>query len=233
MAKRVFIAGATGAIGRPLCRLLVADGWEVTGTTRVPEKAESLAALGVTPEVVDVYDADRLNDALARAAPDAVAHVLTDLPPALDPARMADAVVRNARLRDVGTRNLVAAAVAAGARRLVAESIGFAYAPGPLPYREDTPLNPSMHGVAILESQVLGAPLEGVVLRFGRLYGPGTGFDRPSPDGAPVHADAAADAMRRALAKGAGVYNVAESDGQLDCRRIADELGWRADFRIG
>jgi nucleoside-diphosphate-sugar epimerase len=239
---RVFIAGASGAIGRPLCRLLVADGWEVTGATRSAAKAAALAALGVTPVIVDVFDAAGLRAAVVAARPDMAVHQLTDLPPGLDPARMADALVRNARIREVGTRHLVAAAVAAGATRMVAQSLGFAYAPGPTPYREDAALHidgPDRAGVnaravASLETQVLQAPLEGVVLRYGRLYGPGTGFDAPSPAGAPVHVDAAADAARRALTRGGeGVYNVAEEDGTLDCRHAARELGWRADFRIG
>ena len=238
--RSVFIAGASGAIGRPLCRLLVADGWEVTGTTRSPDKAKALAALGITPVVLDVFDAEALRDAVATARPGIVVHQLTDLPRGLDSARMQEALARNARIREMGTRNLVAAAVAAGATRMVAQSIAFAYAPGPTPYREDAPLNlggpeggtVSARGVASLESQVMSGPFDGVVLRYGRLYGPGTGVDAPPPGG-PVHVDAAADAARRALTQGApGLYNVAEDDGTLDCRRAADQLGWRADFRI-
>ena len=97
---------------------------------------------------------------------------------------MAEALVRNARLREVGTRNLVAAAVAAGAKRMVAQSLAFVYAPGPMPYREDAPLclddpvfGETARAVASLEQQVLAAPLTGIVLRYGKLYGPGTGFD--------------------------------------------------------
>jgi hypothetical protein len=92
----------------------------------------------------------------------------------MDPSQMAEASARNARMREIGTRHLVAAAVTAGAKRLIAQSIAFAYAPGPLPYREDAPLNVdapdragvSARGVASLESQVLNAPLEGIVLRY-------------------------------------------------------------------
>jgi uncharacterized protein YbjT (DUF2867 family) len=122
----VFLAGATGAIGRRLGPMLVARGWRVIGTTRAPAKAASLAGAGVEPVVVDVYDAPALLRAVVAAGPDIVIHQLTDLPAGLDPSRMAAAGIANARLREEGTRNLVAAAVAAGATRLVAQSIAFA-----------------------------------------------------------------------------------------------------------
>jgi nucleoside-diphosphate-sugar epimerase len=241
MPGRVFLAGASGVIGRRLCRLLVADGCQVTGTTRSPEKAPALRAVGVEPAIVDVFDEELLRVIVGEARPDIVIHQLTDLPPVLDPAKMAEARLRNARLRDIGTRNLVEAAVAAGAKRMIAQSIAFAYAPGPLPYREESPLNlgapdgagASARGIASLEQHVLGAPLEGLILRYGRLYGPGTSVDSP-PAGGAVHVDAAADAARRAVTRGTkGVYNVAEEDGTVSSHRAADELGWRADFRIG
>jgi nucleoside-diphosphate-sugar epimerase len=237
----IFVAGAAGAIGRPLCRLLVQDGWHVVGTTRSPEKAELLRTLGVEPVIVDVFDEHRLYEVMIQAHPAVVIHQLTDLPPALDPTQMADALVRNARLREIGTRNLVAAAVASGAKRMVAQSIAFAYAPGSLPYAEDAPLNVNApddaggltaRGVASLEQQVLGAPLVGIVLRYGKFYGPGTGFDQP-PRGGPLHVDAAADAARRAITRGsAGIYNVAEEDGTLRIRKATTELGWSPAFRI-
>jgi nucleoside-diphosphate-sugar epimerase len=154
---------------------------------------------------------------------------------------MAEARIRNARIREVGTRNLVMAAVAAGVKRLVAQSIAFAYAPGPLPYDEESPLNVAAadaadaltaRAVASLEQQVLGAPLVGIVLRYGKFYGPGTGFD-VRPGGGLVHVDAAADAARRAVTRGRpGVYNIAESDGTVSSRKAEGELGWRSDFRI-
>jgi nucleoside-diphosphate-sugar epimerase len=230
--RTILVAGATGAIGRPLCRLLVADGWHVIGTTRSEQKLAGLRALGVEPAQVDVFDAERLRDLLVATRPAIVIHQLTDLPPGLDPDAMPAALVRNTRLRELGTANLVAASQAAGATRMVAQSIAFAYAPGPQPYHEDWPLNATARGVISLEQQVLGAPFDGIVLRYGRLYGPGTGFDDP-PAGGPLHVDAAADAARLAITRGApGVYNIAEDDGTLDCRKAAAELGWRADFRI-
>ncbi|MGH8180345.1 MAG: NAD-dependent epimerase/dehydratase family protein [Steroidobacteraceae bacterium] len=240
-SQSIFLAGASGAIGRRLCTLLVADGWRVFGTTRSPEKAAALRALGVEPLVVDVFDAPALRRAALSAGARIVIHQLTDLPPALDPTRMAASRARNARLRDVGTRNLVAAGLAGGMRRLIAQSVSFAYAPGPLPLHEDAPLNVgapdeagglTARGIASLESQTLGGLFEGVVLRYGRLYGPGTGFDTP-PAGGPLHVDAAADAARRAVTRGGpGIYNVAEEDGTVSSAKAARELGWRHDFRI-
>lgn len=212
----------------------------MTGTTRNADRAAQLRALGVTPAVVDVYDAAALRDSLAASGARTVIHQLTDLPRELDPARLAETLARNARMRELGTRNLVAAAVACGAARLIAQSIAFAYAPGPAPYGEDAPLaidaegtrGVSARGVASLESQVLDAPLVGIVLRYGRLYGPGTGVDTP-PRGVAVHVDAAADAARRAATRGRrGVYNVAESDGNVVTTSAQREFDWNAAFRI-
>ena len=232
----VFLAGAAGAVGRRLCSLLLEDGWRVVGTTRAAAKAEWLRSIGVEPLVVDVFDAEALRKALARSGASVVMHQLTDLPQVRDPARLAAALERNARLREIGTKNLVAAALAAGATRFVAQSIAFAYAPGPQPYDEDSPLNvadaTTARGVASLERQVLGAPFEGIVLRYGRLYGPGTWYDSPS-GGAPLHVDAAADAARRALLRGEpGIYNIAETDGSVTSEKAQRILGWSPAFRI-
>lgn len=240
MSECVFLAGAAGAIGRRVAPLLVAAGWRVVGTTRSPDKASALRQLGVEPVVLDVFDAAALHAALAAARPAIVVHQLTDLPPGLDPSRMADATARNARIRDEGTRNLVAAALAAGVRRMLAQSIAFAYADGPLPHGEDDPLDLgaqgarsiSVGGVVSLERQVLEAPMEGIVLRYGRLYGPATGFDAPAGPG-PVHVDAAARATELAIARGTpGVYNIAEDDGTLSSEKAKRVLGWDADWRM-
>lgn len=235
----ILVAGAAGAIGRRLCPLLVADGWSVAGTTRSPGKAPLLRGLGVEPVIVDVFEGAMLSDILRTLKPEIVIHQLTDLPPGLDPARMPEARARNARLREIGTRNLAAAAAAAGARRMVAQSVAFAYAPGPMPYLEDAPLNvddpvagTTARGVASLERQVLEGPFEGIVLRYGKLYGPGTGFDAPPPGG-PAHVDAAADAARRAVRQGApGIYNIAEEDGTVSSAKARAALGWKPDFRL-
>jgi nucleoside-diphosphate-sugar epimerase len=111
MTKCIFLAGAAGAIGRQLAPLLVADGWRVVGTTRSDQKASILHRMGVEPVIVDVFDAAALNNAMTQVRPSIVVHQLTDLPLGLDPAKMAEATIRNARIRDAGTRSLVSAAV--------------------------------------------------------------------------------------------------------------------------
>ncbi|PBB26258.1 MULTISPECIES: NAD(P)-dependent oxidoreductase [unclassified Mesorhizobium] len=240
MGHRIFLAGASGAIGQRLIPQLLAAGHQVTGTTRNADKAATLRALGVGPAVVDVFDAEALSRAMLAAQPDIVVHQLTDLPPGLDPSRMGEAVVRNARIRDEGTRNLVAAAVASGVRRMVAQSIAWAYAPGSEPHGEADPLaggasgnrGISVGGVIALEKAVLSAPFAGVVLRYGQLYGPGTGTDTAA-GASPVHVDAAAYAALLALDKGApGVFNVAEPNPAVSTQKAVEELGWRADFRL-
>ncbi len=241
MNKRVFLAGATGAISRPLCKLLVSGGHTVFGTTRRPEKSDELKAFGVIPVVIDVFDVQRLKDIVVEIAPDVVIHQLTDLPYALESAKMNQARIRNARLREEGTHNFVAAATVSKAKKFVAQSIAFAYAPGATPFDESHPLNVdstdevsalSARAVASLEHQVLSGPFEGVVLRYGKLYGPGTGFDR-APLAGPVHVDAAADAARKAILPGiAGVFNVAEEDGAVNVSKARDILRWHSGFRI-
>ena len=230
---RVFLAGAAGAIGRRLVPLLLEAGHDVTGTTRRPERAQELRAAGVTPAVVDFYDAGAVREALAAARPDVVLHQLTDLPQTFDPATFPEALARNARLRREGTANLVAAAVPAGARRLVAQSISFVYAPGATPHDEDDPLGEeSAAGVVELERLVRDAPLEGLVLRYGLLYGPGTWYDVPTGEST-VHVDAAAHAALLALTTGApGVYNVADDGGSAANAKARRELGWDPGFRL-
>lgn len=240
MGHRIFLAGASGAIGQRLIPQLLAAGHQVTGTTRNADKAATLRILGVEPAVVDVFDAEALSRVMLAAKPDIVVHQLTDLPPGLDPSRMGEAVVRNARIRDEGTRNLVAAAVASGVRRMVAQSIAWAYAPGPEPHGEGDPLDGgasgnrgiSVGGVIALEKAVLNAPFAGVVLRYGQLYGPGTGTDAAA-GASPLHVDAAAYAALLALEKGApGVFNVAEPNQAASTQKAVEELGWHADFRL-
>ena len=118
-ATRIFLAGASGAIGRRLVPLLLENGWRVFGSTRSVDKAAELKKAGVEPIVVDVFEADALRNHLCEIRPDVVIHQLTDLPHALEASKMMAALARNARLRDVGTHNLVAAALQAGARRLI------------------------------------------------------------------------------------------------------------------
>jgi nucleoside-diphosphate-sugar epimerase len=237
----IFLAGAAGAVGKPLTQMLVAAGHRVTATTRSQAKADMLRALGAEPVVLDVFDAAALRQAVVGAQPDVVIHQLTDLPPALDPALMADALLRNARLRDEGTRNLIDAALAAGVQRMVAQSIAWTYAPGPEPHGEDDPLatpaqgtkGASMRGVIALETLVLQTPkITGWVLRYGQLYGPGTGRDKPEGN-MPLHVDAAAHAALLAIDSGLpGAYNIAEPNAVIKTAKAQRELGWRADFRL-
>ena len=241
MGYRILVAGAAGAIGRRLTPLLREAGHHVAGTTRSAAKAERLRALGVEPVVVDVFDAETLSRLVASARPDVVIHQLTDLPQGLDPARMAAALAGNARVREEGTRNLVGAALAAGARRLVAQSIAWAYAPGPEPHAEEDPLDldapgsraVTVRGVAALEELTLNSPpLAGIVLRYGRIYGPGTGADSQR-DAPTVHVDAAAYAALLAIDKGrAGTFNIAEPNAHVAAEKARSELGWNDAFRL-
>jgi nucleoside-diphosphate-sugar epimerase len=240
MGHRIFLAGAAGAIGRRLIPLLREAGHHVVGTTRTAANADILIALGAEPLIVDVFDAAALTRAATEARPDIVIHQLTDLPRGLDPARLSEGVRRNARIRTEGTQNLVEAAVAAGARRLVAQSIAWAYAPGPEPHNETDPLDldaegsraVSVGGIDALETLVLNSyPLEGIVLRYGQLYGPGTGTDE-RPGASPLHVDAAAYAALLALDRGAaGIFNIAEPNRRVSTEKARTELSWDPAFR--
>jgi len=236
---KVFLAGATGVIGRPLVKLLREAGHTVTGTTRSPGKAAAIEALGARAMVVDAFDAAALTQAITAARPEVVIHQLTDLPDTMDPAQRAAVLEANARLRIEGTRNLMAAAQASGARRVVAQSIAFIYAPGPGPRQEGDPLDDSeaqrrtIGGVVALENAVTQTPgIEGIVLRYGRLYGPGTWFPERSGPG-PLSTDAAAHAALLAVTRGApGIYNIAEDDGALSIEKARRELGFDPGFRM-
>ena len=235
------MAGAAGVIGRRLTPLLLARGHSVWGVTRSPDRVELLRGLGAHPVLVDVFDAEALAMAVLEAKPEIVIHQLTDLAGIYDPATLSDALARNARIRDEGTRNLVAAARKVRARRLIAQSIAWAYGPGGRPYHEshrlDTnasgPRAVTVEGVESLEQQVLSAwPVEGVVLRYGRLYGPGARADAPPPAPA-LHVDAAAYAALRAIDRGEpGLFNVADPNKVVSTDKATAVLGWRADFRM-
>jgi nucleoside-diphosphate-sugar epimerase len=231
----VFVAGATGVIGRRLLPALRTAGHEPIAMTRSPDKAATLRAQGIEAVVCDAYDADGLTRAVADARPDQIVHALTDLPEEINMRRFERDVQSTGRLRREGTRNLLAAARAAGVRGIVAESIAFIYAPeGDRVKDEDAPLAiatlPSAaEPIADLERQVLEAG--GIVLRYGQLYGPGTGFAK---DGAwaanlrrrrlPIvgagsgvfsflHVDDAASATVAALGReGPATYNVVDDD---------------------
>jgi nucleoside-diphosphate-sugar epimerase len=241
-SRKLFLAGASGAIGKRLVPLLLQRGWQVVGTTRSADKAKALAAAGVEPVVVDVFDARALESAVAQAQPAVVVHQLTDLPAGLDPARMGEAIARNARIRSEGTANLVAAALSARVPRMVAQSIAWAYAPQNRPLREDDPLDLdavgaraiTVRGIADLERCVLESPpLAGVVLRYGRFYGPGTGIEVASAPPT-LHIDAAAWATVLAIENGEpGSYNIADPGPQLDTTKARTKLHWDSDWRVG
>lgn len=189
MTTRVLVAGATGALGRPLVGALRTAGYEVVGLTRTPAKQQVLRALGAEAVVADALDADALHAAVGRSAPDVVVHLLTALP-AGGPAKTSDLAATN-RLRRVGTANLLSAAAAAGVRRVVAESMvlvhGFGDS-GATPVTEDARLRTPgrteaelVGALRDLERQVVDAAhagIEGVVLRYGLLYGASTGSTR-------------------------------------------------------
>jgi nucleoside-diphosphate-sugar epimerase len=237
---KIFLAGATGAIGRRLLPLLLNAGHSVIGTTRSTPKADELRAAGAEAVVVDVFDASALSAAVLQARADIVVHQLTDLPRGLDPSQMAEGTARNARMRSQGTQNLVAAALDAGVRRLVAQSIAWMYAPGNEPHSEDDPLDVNaggtraitVAGVATLERLTTSSPpIDGVVLRYGHLYGPGTGTNMAEVPA--LHVDAAASAALLAIEKARrGIYNLAEPSGYLSTEKVRRELGFDASFRL-
>ena len=166
---RIFLAGASGVIGARLLPLLVAAGHEVAGMTRSPGKLDGLKALGAEPVLCDVYDADALRAAVVRFRPDAVMHQLTDLPD--DAAKIPELGARNDRMRTEGTRNLLAAAAAAGSERILAQSIAWE--------------QPGDRGVTTREYESAVLNVGGVVIRYGQLYGPGTYFETEKPLAAP------------------------------------------------
>jgi nucleoside-diphosphate-sugar epimerase len=192
---RIFLAGASGAIGRPLVPLLVAAGHEVAGTTRSESKAGMLRELGAEPVVLDVYDAAALRDAAVSFGPDLVMHQLTDLPDEIG--ELSSASAANARMREEGTANLIAAARAAGAGRLLAQSI--AWVP------QGAPESRRRH-----EAQVLA--YGGVVLRYGIFYGPGTYHEDDKPeDGSPrIQVEEAARRTLDHLEAPSGIVEIVE-----------------------
>jgi nucleoside-diphosphate-sugar epimerase len=181
---KIFLAGATGAIGRPLIAQLKEHGHEVVGTTRSEAKAGELWDLGAKPVVVDALDRDAVVAAVAQAKPDAVIHELTALAN-IDFRKMEKSFELTNRLRTEGTDNLLAAARAAGVKRFVAQSYaGHPYARTGGPVKtEDDPLDPNparqlrptVEAIKYLEREVL--EFGGIVLRYGGFYGPGTGME--------------------------------------------------------
>jgi len=238
---RIFLAGATGVIGRRLALLLREAKHDVTGSTRDPAKAAGLQALGLGAVIVDAFDAEALERAVTNARPDVVIHQLTDLPSAPGTPGYAAGQEANRRLRIEGTHNLMRAATLAGVRRVVAQSIAFVYAPGdgmrtesdPLDVAAEPPRRLTVEGIVALENEVLKKTpgITGVALRCGYFYGPGSWYDA-SPKPPSVHVDAAAHAALLAVDKGNGVYNIAEDDGAVSSAKARRELGFDPAFRI-
>ena len=235
------MAGATGAIGRQLVPSLVADGHEVVGMAHSGGKLDAIRAMGAEAVVADALDSGAVEAAVAQVEPEVVVHEMTAIPARADPRRFAEEFEATNLLRRIGTHNLVAAAVAAGARRVVAQSIAQAYKPvggwikteaDPL-YEGAPPVFRDIFDAIIeLEATVLGADsIEGLVLRYGNFYGPGTRFAADGPDaelvrqqrfpiagGGPaywsfVHVHDAAAATVRAVQHGdPGIYNIVDDE---------------------
>ncbi|MCP1772717.1 nucleoside-diphosphate-sugar epimerase [Neisseria perflava] len=241
MNKTIFVAGASGVIGKPLCQLLLDAGWTVYGTTRTEAKAKMLAQMDVKPVIVDIFDKEAVIKAVAEAKPSVLSHQLTDLPDGLPADQMEAALVRNARIREEGTANLVAAAEAAGVEKFIAQSIAFVYEPGNTPFTEESPLlnfedpayGETSRAVYSLEQQTLNGKSIGVVLRNGLLYGKGTGFDAPFAGTPSVNVDAAVQAAFLAVDQTeSGVFNIADDAPEINSDKAKAKLGWSADFRF-
>ena len=192
---RIFLAGATGVIGTRLIPLLVADGHVVAGMTRSAGRAGLIRGLGAEPVICDVYDAAALTAAVTAFRPDLVLHQLTDLPD--DAADIARSAGRNRRMREEGTRHLLAAARAAGPARVIAQSISWEQAG-----------EEAQAATGAFERMVLRDG--GVVIRYGQFWGPGTYY----PDGPPgrprIHLDDAARQTVAALGTPPGLTLVAD-----------------------
>src|SRR5918998_2736961 len=238
---KVFLAGATGAIGRRLVPQLVEAGHQVTAMTRTKEKLGELYELGAEPVLCDVFDAGRLGSAIARAEPEAVINQLTDLPQTLNPRKLAEYYAANNRVRREGTANLLDAARGAGIGRFLVQGSAYWYAQSggpvkteeaPLYVEAPAPIGPAVRTIKEVEDAVLSADgMEGVVLRYGMFYGPGTWYAKDGDIGRQVskrrypiigrgegtysfiHVDDAASATVAALERARpGVYNVVDDD---------------------
>jgi nucleoside-diphosphate-sugar epimerase len=238
---RVLVAGAAGAIGQPLVRQLREAGHEVLGTTRSQQGAEQIKAAGATPVIVDALQTEALHRAVAEAKPEVVINELTSLPERLNYRKPEQTFGATNELRAKAGPALAGAAAQSGARRLISQSICFLYAPsGSALHTEDDPLLDGPPGSPVgqrvlalttLERATLETPgLDGVVLRYGIFYGPGTHYRRDGSYWSDVmkrrfpivgkgtgifsylHVEDAAAATVAALDRGGGIYNVCDDD---------------------
>ena len=236
---KVLVAGATGALGKQLIPKLVARGHEVVGTTRTESKREAILDLGATPAVVEALDAEQVARAVAEAEPDVIVHELTALSVDFDLRHFDRTFAETNRLRTEATDHLLAAGRAVGVKRFVAQS----YAGWPAertggPVKtEDDPLDHSppesvrstLEAILYLEGAVTGADwTEGVVLRYGGFYGPGTSF---APEGGEM-----TEAVRKrkfpVVGNGAGVWSFIHIEDAADATVEAIEHGRRGIYNI-
>lgn len=223
---KILVAGSTGVIGRLLLPKLIHSGHDVFGMTRIEERKRLIGATGAHAAMVDVLDRDAVMSVLSEIRPEVVIHQLTSL--------SNRDFVGTSRVRVAGTRNLVDAALTVGVKRIIAQSISWAYEPGEVPATEDVPLDihaeiprkRMIESIRALESIVAEIP-EHVILRYGMLYGPGTFYDNdgfvaqevrskkvPATDGVTsfLHVEDAAYAATLALNWGTGPVNIVDDE---------------------
>lgn len=230
--KVIFLAGATGVIGEPLGKALVAKGYRVYGTTRSESKAKQLENNGVKPVILDVFDRAALEKAVLVAKPDVVINELSALPKGLKESEMAEGLKRDAKIRIEGSKNLIAAAEKAGVTKYITQSFMF-YAPSHSPLTEQSPLLPttdeyygeSIKSVISQEQQALAGKFTPVVLRYGWIYGGKSGFDAPVAGYPSVNIEAVVDATVRAVeADIQGVYNIADESPLIDVSKFKNAV---------
>jgi len=239
---RIFVAGASGAIGKRLVPLLVENGHAVVGTTRSPEKVESLRAGGAEPAVVDLLDPEAVTAAVRSARPEVVVHEATALATTslTNMRKFDDEFAPTNRLRIEGTDHLLAAARTAGAHRFVAQSFaGWPYAREGGPVKsEDDPLDPNppkamrrtLAAIGHLETVVVGAEgIEGVVLRYGGLYGPGTSLSTGEGD---IYVDQIRKRRFPVVGGGGGLWSFVHIDDAVSATLAAIERGTRGIYNI-
>ena len=231
MIMRIFVAGATGVIGRPAVRALIAAGHEVTAVARTPEKAKQLTAAGATPATVDLFDPAAVKAAVR--GHEVVANLATHIPP-VSRAALPGAWSDNDRLRSQASRHLVDGALAAGAGRYIQESITFAYPDSDDRWLdEDAPFEPVGYVRSLADAEANTARFSagggiGVVLRFSAFYGPESHHTvamvhaarhriamqpgRPDAYLSSIHTEDAGRAVAAALTVGAGVFNVTDDE---------------------